>query len=143
MMVRFCADQLAAPTGRFRACWWRTLGLCRRGGPFLPQRNLAAAPFTSHSQFWACPPSLGEHGCHLRGECGTCFVKDLWSGRSIFPPLSRDQCVMTALGKPEDSRIVKCGCFLCHFSGWSLLPRSAVTKTVSSSSLAGRVNRGW
>lgn len=38
--------------------------------------------------------------------------------------------MLTVPGKPKDSRIAKCGCFLCHFHGRSLLPRSEVTRTL-------------
>lgn len=45
MMVRFCSNQLAAPTGRFRARWRRTLGLCRCGGAVLATEKPGSGPF--------------------------------------------------------------------------------------------------
>lgn len=54
----------------------------------------------------------------------------IYAQEDPFPTLSRHQCVVTVPSKPKDSRIAKCGCFLCHFPGRSLLPRSEVTKTL-------------
>lgn len=52
-------------------------------GPFSPQSSLVVALSALLSKFWACLLSLGERGCHSRGKQGTCFVKDLWSRRSV------------------------------------------------------------